>query len=129
MTISKMQDTTEPRPTVSDAAIWARVSTHDQAETSIPSQVERCTDLLKRNGYNPTYIFTTNWTSLELNACYEFQELYKLVRDRKIGALAVFNRDRLQADAMERLSFLSECQEKGVKRRGILKGSIVNTLR
>jgi site-specific DNA recombinase len=77
--------------------------------------VERCTDLLQRNGYNPTYIFTTIWTSLELGTCYEFQQLYKLVKDKQIGALAVYNRDRLQADAMERLSFLSECQEKGVK--------------
>lgn len=115
MTINKIQDLTETNPTIKAAAIWARVSTHDQVETSIPSQVERCTDLLQRNGYNPTHIFTTNWTSLELSTCSEFQQLYKLIRDGQIGALAVFNRDRLQADAMERLSFLSECQEKGVK--------------
>jgi DNA invertase Pin-like site-specific DNA recombinase len=115
VTINKNQDLAVTNPTIKAAAIWARVSTHDQVEASIPSQVARCTDLLRHNGYNPTHIFTTNWTSLELSTCSEFQQLYKLVRDKQIGALAVFNRDRLQADAMERLSFLSECQEKGVK--------------
>jgi site-specific DNA recombinase len=115
VTYNTIQNSTDSNPTIKEAAIWARVSTHDQVETSIPSQVERCTDLLRRNGYNPTYVFTTNWTSLELSTCYEFQQLYKLIRNKQIGALAVYNRDRLQADAMERLSFLSECQEKGVK--------------
>ena len=115
MTINKIQELTAPNPAIKEAAIWARVSTHDQVETSIPSQVERCTDLLRCNGYNPTHILTTNWTSLELSTCSEFQQLYKLVRGGQIGALAVYNRDRLPADAMERLSFLSECQEKGVK--------------
>ena len=100
---------------VKPAAIWARVSTHDQRETSIPSQIDRCKALLEQEGFTVSHTLCADWTSLDLFSCHEFQELRSLIKDRDIEALAVFDRDRLEAKGLQRLVFLSECREAGVK--------------
>jgi len=77
------------------AAIWARVSTHNQSETSLPSQIDRCNEKLQGSGYAVLYTLQTDWTSMDLFSCPEFQELRRLINNREIQALAVFDRDRL----------------------------------
>ena len=55
-----------------------------------------------------------DWTSLDLMACTQFQQLRRWVAWREISAVGVLDRDRLQAQGLQRLLFLSECQEHGV---------------
>lgn len=100
---------------VKPTAIWARVSTHDQRETSIPTQIDRCKTELERAGYTVTYTIQTDWTSLDLFSCPEFQELRSLILNREIEALAFLDRDRLEAQGLQRLIFLSECKQAGIK--------------
>ena len=100
---------------VKTAAIWARVSTHDQRETSLPSQIDRCKTKLEEEGYTITHTLFADWTSTDLFSCLEFQELRSLIKEKAIDALAVFERDRLEAIGLQRLVFLSECKEAGVK--------------
>jgi hypothetical protein len=51
------------------AAIWARVSTSDQA--SLPDQVGRAREKLEKAGFfiPPEYVFMADWTSLDLFGC------------------------------------------------------------
>lgn len=106
---------TESPTIVKPAAIWARVSTQSQAETSLPSQISRCKEKLEQEGYSVTQTLAVDWTSLDLFSCPKFQELRSLIRNRGIDALAIFDRDRLEAKGLQRLVFLSECKESGVK--------------
>ena len=100
---------------IKTAAIWARVSTHDQREASLPSQIDRCKAKLEEEGYTIAHTLFADWTSTDLFGCPEFQELRSLIKERAIDALAVFERDRLEAIGLQRLVFLSECKEAGVK--------------
>jgi hypothetical protein len=50
-----------------------------------------------------------------LSNCPEFQELRGWINRKEIGALGIFDRDRLNAIGLQRLVFLSECKENGVE--------------
>ena len=100
---------------VKAAVIWARVSTSDQAETSLPDQVSRCQDRLKQAGYSAIHTLQVDWSSMDLYSCPEFQELQRLISNREVQALVVYERDRLSALPMQRLLFLSELKENGVE--------------
>lgn len=99
------------------AAIWARVSTEAQTETSLDSQIERAKAKLKDAGYAvpPEYILAVDWTSLDLLPCPEFRKLQKWVGLKEIQALGILDRDRLEAQGLQRLLFLSACKEAGVE--------------
>lgn len=99
------------------AAIWARVSTHDQRELSLDSQIDRAKSKLESLGYSvpPDFIFTMDWASQELSSCPQFHDLCRLVKERRIEAVGVFDRDRLNAQGLERLVFLSECRQAEVQ--------------
>jgi len=99
------------------AAVWARVSTTGQAETSLPSQVERCKAALKSAGYEvpSSYILAVDWSSYDLFACPDFQRLRGWIQRREIEAIGIFDRDRLEAQGLQRLVFLSDCKEVGVE--------------
>ena len=112
---TKQQDILVQDTYVKRAAIWARVSTTGQAETSLPSQVSRCKEALAKAGYTAVHIFSIDFSSLDLYNCPEFQELRSLVRRGDIQAVAVYDRDRLLARGLQRLLFLSELKEKGVE--------------
>lgn len=98
------------------AAIWCRVSTHDQRELSLDSQELAVRRVLETNGYDvPDWaVLKTDWTSLDLLSCPEFQCLRRWVSEGSVGAVGVLDRDRLQAQGLQRLIFLSECQEQNV---------------
>lgn len=113
--LPKSEEASSFLPKCKPAAIWARVSTRDQSETSIPSQVDRCKVLLEKEGYSATHILQADWTSIDLFSCPEFQQLRKLIANREIEALAIFDRDRLVAKGLQRLIFLSDCKEADVK--------------
>lgn len=94
------------------AAIWARVSSIGQQELSLDGQSERVKGKLESLGYiiPPEFIFKVTWTSLDLEPCPEFQELRKLIINRKINAVGFLDRDRLQAVGRQRLNFLADCR-------------------
>lgn len=100
------------------AAIWARVSTDSQAETSLPSQVSRCKEKLEAAFDSTcvvTHILEEDWSSLDLFASPKFQQLRSLIKSRDIDVLTVLDRDRLEAQGLQRLIFLSECKEASVE--------------
>lgn len=98
-------------------AIWARVSTDKQAETSIPTQIDCSKAKADSLGFiiPKDNIISTDRTSLQLNDDPKFLELYDLITKRKINAIFLLDRDRLQAEPLERLSFISLCKENGVQ--------------
>ena len=97
------------------AAIWCRISTPDQM--SLDSQEAAVRAVLESQGFTvpPDRILKVDWSSLDLSACPEFQLLKQWVVDGAIDAIGVVDRDRLQAQGLQRLVFLSECQERGVR--------------
>ena len=101
---------------MNNAAMWCRVSTHDQREMSLDSQEVAVRSQLESQGYEspPGYVLKVDWTSLDLEACPEFQRLRRWVIDGSIQAIGVLDRDRLQAQGLPRLVFLSECRERGI---------------
>lgn len=100
---------------IKPAVIWARVSTTGQAETSLPSQVSRCKEKLEQAGYSVIQTFQVDWTSMDLYSCPEFQQLREMIKNRQIQAIAVYDRDRLEAKGLQRLIFLSELKDAGIE--------------
>ena len=98
----------QPASIVKPAAIWARVSTHDQAEKSLPGQVSRCKEKLEKLGYSVIHTFSVDWGSMDLYACPDFQQLRYMIRNREIQAFAIYDRDRLEAKGLQGLVFF--CQ-------------------
>jgi len=99
------------------AAIWCRVSTNDQRELSLDSQEAAVRKTLDAQGYEtpPQYVLKVDWSSLDLMACPQFQLLRQWISSGQVAALGVLDRDRLQAQGLQRLVFLSECKEGGVE--------------
>ena len=99
------------------AASWSRVSTDDQRELSLDSQAEAARKALEAQGYEvpPEYVLKVDWTSLDLMSCPEFQQLRTWIADGTIQAVGTLDRDRLQAQGLQRLIFLSECKDQGVQ--------------
>ena len=48
-------------------------------------------------------------------SCPEFQQLRRWIADGTVQAVGTLDRDRLQAQGLQRLIFLSECKEQGVE--------------
>ena len=78
------------------AAIWSRVSTHDQREMSLDSQESALQSCLVVMGYEvpPEYVLKVDWTSLDLMACPDFQQLRRWMANGQIHAIGVSDRDR-----------------------------------
>lgn len=95
------------------AAIWARVSTPDQM--SLPDQIARCRARLEDAGYTVLHTFATDWGSMDLFSCPEFLRLRALMGNREVAAVATLDRDRLEAQGLQRLVFLSECRQSDVQ--------------
>jgi hypothetical protein len=83
----------------------------------LDSQVARAKTELEKKGYTvpPERILKVDWTSLDLEHCPQFQELRGWIQRKEIVALGIFDRDRLNAVGLQRLIFLSDCQEKNVE--------------
>jgi hypothetical protein len=96
---------------------WFRVSTHDQRELSLDSQELAVRKALDTQGYQtlPQYVLKVDWSSLDLMSCPEFQQLRRWIADGTVQAVDTLDRDRLQAQGLQRLIFLSECRDRGVQ--------------
>jgi len=80
----------------------------------LPTQISLCRRLLTDAGYKVTHVLEETWSSTELANCPQFKNLRGLVKEGEIKAVACLDRDRLQAEGLDRLVFLSECREAGV---------------
>ena len=99
------------------AAIWCRVSTDGQRELSLDSQELAVRQALEAQGYESPaeYVLKVDWSSLDLMSSPEFQQLRGWIADGTIQALGTLDRDRLQAQGLQRLIFLSECRDQDVQ--------------
>ena len=106
------------------AATLCRVSTHDQRELSLDSQEIAGRRALEAQGYEapPQFVLKVDWSSLDLMSCPEFQQLRRWIADGTVQAVGTFDRDRLQAQGLQRLIFLSECRDKGVQIITVVQG-------
>ena len=97
-------------------AIACRISTHDQRELSLDSQELAVRRVLEGQGYEtpPEYVLKIEWSSMDLMASPEFQQLRRWIATGEIQAVGTLDRDRLQAQGLQRLLFLSECRDMGV---------------
>ena len=99
------------------AVTWCRVSTHDQREMSLDSQEDAVRKALEAQRYEapPQYVLKVDWSSLDLMSCPEFQQLLRWIADGAVQTVGTLDRDRLQAQGLQRLIFLSECKDQGVE--------------
>ena len=99
------------------AAIWCRVSTHDQRELSLESQEIAVRKTLEAQLYQVPlqYVLRADWSSLDLMSCPDFRRLLRWIAEGTVQAVGTLDRDRRQAQGLQRLVFLSECQERGVR--------------
>jgi site-specific DNA recombinase len=86
------QVSTPHHPGLLLAAIYARVSTQDQADKgySLPTQIEACQQLAQHAGYTvpESHIFVDDYTGTSLNRP-QFTKLRDLVRQRLVQAVIV----------------------------------------
>jgi hypothetical protein len=113
--LSDEKSLTQTITPVKRAAIWARVSSPSQAEPSLPSQVDRCQKKLQELGHSIVQTLETTWGSLDLYSCPEFHRLRSLIRNQAIETVCTLDRDRLEAEGLQRLIFFKECKEAGVE--------------
>ena len=99
------------------AVVWCRVSTSGQMELSLDSQENAVRKVLASQGYESPvqYVLKVDWSSLDLMSCPEFQQLRRWIDDGTVQAVGTLDRDRLQAQGLQRLIFLAECREQGVQ--------------
>jgi site-specific DNA recombinase len=102
------------------AAIYARVSTTEQADTgySLPKQIGACQRLAHQEGYTvpDTHIFVDDYTGTSLNRP-QFMKLRGLVRQRLVQAVFVFDLDRLSRKLAHQLLLSEEFEQAGVALR------------
>src|SRR5215471_2732795 len=78
------------------AAIYARVSTADQADKgySLPTQIEACQAMAQQEGYTVpnTHVFVDDYTGTSLNRP-QLSPLRDLVRQRLVAAVFAYDLD------------------------------------
>lgn len=116
------------------AAIYARVSSEDQAKGySLPTQVEECLALAKREGYTVPegYIFQEDITGTILDGRPELRKVRELARSGAVAAVIVHDPDRLARKLGYQILLDEEAEKAGVKLLFVLhqrEGSAEGTL-
>ena len=99
------------------AAIYARVSTADQADRgySLPTQIEACQTLARQEGYSvpDTHVFVDDYTGTSLNRP-QFTKLRDLVYQRLMHAVIAYDLDRLSRKLAHQLLLSDEFEQAGV---------------
>src|SRR5438309_305251 len=102
------------------AAIYARVSTTDQADKgySLPTQIEACQRFAQQKGYTvpESHIFVDDYTGTSLNRP-QFTQLRDLVRQRLVQAVFVHDLDRLSRKLAHQLLLSEEFEQAEVALR------------
>jgi site-specific DNA recombinase len=124
MSTSSVPHTAAPRQssrqTQPVAAVYARVSTADQADRgySLPTQIAACQGLAQQKGYTvpDTHIFVDDYPGASLNRP-QLTRLRDLVRQRLVRALFVYDLDRLSRKLAHQLLLIEEAEDAGVALR------------
>jgi site-specific DNA recombinase len=121
MSKSSLPHTAVPRQSPETyAAIYARVSTADQADKgySLPTQIEACQTLARQEGYTvrESYIFVDDYTGTSLNRP-QFTKLRDLVHQRLVQAVFVHDLDHLSRKLAHQLLLSEEFEQVGVALR------------
>jgi len=99
------------------AAIYARVSTTDQADKgySLPTQLEACQAMAQQEGYivPDTHVFVDDYTGMSLNRP-QFIKLRDLVHQRVVHTVIVYDLDRLSRKLAHQLLLSDEFEQAGV---------------
>jgi site-specific DNA recombinase len=110
-------NTTAQRQAVPLAAVYARVSTTDQADRgySLPTQIEACQALAQREGYTvpDSHIFVDDSTGISLNRP-QFTKLRDLIHQRLVHAVIAYDLDRLSRKLAHQLLLSDEFEQAGV---------------
>jgi hypothetical protein len=77
--------------------------------------MERTRQKAEQGGFTVVHELAADWSSTDLFACPDFQFLRRLVKERAVDSVVTLDRDRLQADGLQRLLFLAELQDAGVE--------------
>lgn len=93
------------------AAIYARVSTHDQ--NTIPMQVKKCREYAKARNWTVTYIMKDIASGAKQRP--QRDDILKLARKREIDVIIVWKLDRWGRSTADVVSSLQELQELNVK--------------
>jgi site-specific DNA recombinase len=102
------------------AAIYARVSTTDQADKgySLPTQIAACQALARQEGYTvpESHIFIDDYTGTSLNRP-QLAPLRDLVRQQLVQAVFIHDLDRLSRKLAHQLLLSEEFEQSGVALR------------
>jgi site-specific DNA recombinase len=102
------------------AAIYARVSTTEQADKgySLQTQIESCQTMAQQEGYTvpDTHVFIDDYTGTSLNRP-QFKHLRDLVHQRLVQAVFVHDLDRLSRKLAHQLLLSEEFEQAGVALR------------
>ena len=112
--------TSDTDPWPAEAAIYARVSTTDQADKgySLPTQIDACQRLAQQEGYTvpESHVFVDDYTGTSLNRP-QFTKLRDLVHQRLVQAVFVHDLDRLSRKLAHQLLLSEEFEQVGVALR------------
>jgi site-specific DNA recombinase len=100
------------------AAIYARVSTEDQGKGfSIPTQIDACQQLATGEGYTvpESHVLVDEGISGTTMDRAELRKLRDLVNTKAIGAVIVYDPDRLSGNLGHQLLMAEEFERAGVK--------------
>jgi site-specific DNA recombinase len=98
------------------AAIYARVSTKDQADRgySLPTQHEQCLAFALDLGYVVEHVFQEDYSGVSLRRP-QLTILRDLVRERRVKAVIVYDADRLSRKLAHQLLLIEELEQCGVE--------------
>ena len=101
------------------AAVWWRVSTEEQSETSPETQIKESLALAKNEGFDVPgeYFLGTDWASLSVWESPPMERLKELVRERSVQRLYMYDADRGPSKPVHRLFLRAMCEEYGVQIR------------
>ena len=99
------------------AAVWWRVSTQSQTETSPDTQIEEAKLLLESKGYqiDDDRIIGADWHSLSILECPQMETLLSWVRHSKVHAIGLYHGDRLAGNPGQKAYLVDFCERQGVK--------------
>src|SRR5688572_30685550 len=100
------------------AAIYARVSTDDQAERgySLPSQIEACERFANQKGFDVAAVYQDDISGAKPIARRpDGQQLQMAIDSRQINTVIVYCVDRLSRDIVDLLSAIRDWLRSGVE--------------
>lgn len=113
------------------AAIYARVSTDDQAEKgySLPSQIEACRNFASTKGFEVVSVHADDISgTVPIGNRPEGDELQSAIDTRIIGAVIVYQVDRLSRDIVDLLTTVRDWLRAGIAIYSLDVGQITSEL-